>query len=159
MYIMATFDHSVYLELALSYLEKENIPRENILAVPLDNRKDKKKLFDTLHRSDGVSLFDMASALATAFAVIGASVGFHLVLGPIIWGILGAIGGFVLGFMIKFLIQKLKQKKQIKMKNKKSTELILIIHCNKNQVEMIEKLLWEHLAFGVAILDNDYQSI
>ncbi|MFB4169576.1 hypothetical protein [Virgibacillus sp. JSM 102003] len=158
MYIMATFDHSVYLELALSYLEKENIPKENILAVPLDNRKEQLKLFDTLHRSDGVSLFDMASALATAFAVIGASIGFQLKLGPIIWGISGAIGGFILGFLIKLLIQKLKQKKQIKMKNK-STELILIIHCNKKQVEVIEKILWEHLALGVAILDNNYQSI
>lgn len=158
MYIMATFDHSVYLELALTYLEKENIPKENILAVPLDSRKEKINLFDTLHRSDGVSLFDIATALATAFAVIGASVGFHLELGPIIWGIIGAIGGFVLGFIIKLLIQKLKQKKQLKMKSR-STELILIIHCNKNQVEVVEELLWEHLAFGVAILDNNYQSI
>ncbi|MGP4108754.1 hypothetical protein [Virgibacillus sp. L01] len=158
MYIMATFDHSVYLELALSYLEQEDIPRENILAVPLDTRNEKMKLFDTLHKPDGISLFDMASALATAFAVIGASIGFHLVLGPIIWGISGAIGGFILGLSIKFLIQKLKQKQQIKMKNK-STELVLIIHCNKNQVEVIEKLLWEHLAYGVAVLNNNYQSI
>ncbi|SEQ65354.1 hypothetical protein SAMN05216232_3013 [Virgibacillus subterraneus] len=157
MYIMATFDHSVYLELALAYLEKEDIPKANILAVPLDSRKEKMKLFDTLHKSDGLSLFDMATAFATAFAVIGASVGFHLELGPIIWGIFGAVGGFVLGFVIKLIIQKLKQNHRIKMNNK-STELILIIHCNKNQVEIIEKLLWEHLAFGVAVLDNNYQS-
>ncbi|MBP1948649.1 hypothetical protein [Virgibacillus litoralis] len=157
MYIMATFDHSAYLELVLSYLEKENIPKENILAVPIDSRKEKMKLFDTLHRSDGVSLFDMASAFATAFAVIGASVGFHLKLGPIIWGIIGAVVGFVLGFVIKLFIQKLKQSHQLKKKNK-STELVLIIHCKKSQVEMIEKLLWEHLAFGVAILDNNFQS-
>lgn len=158
MYMMATLDHSHYVELALSALEMQNIPKENILAVPLNKRTEKRKLFDTIHGSDGISLFDLSAALATAFSVIGASIGFHLEWGPIIWGIIGAVGGFVLGFSIKLLTTNAKHKHQIKVEGKTS-ELILIIHCESDQVEMVEKILWDNLALGVAILDNEYQSL
>lgn len=41
-------------------------------------------LFDTLHRSDGVSLFETGAAIGTAFGVVGASIGFALEWGPIL---------------------------------------------------------------------------
>ncbi|MDY0394479.1 hypothetical protein RWE15_08500 [Virgibacillus halophilus] len=154
MYVLATFDHSIYVELALSALEKRNIPKENILAVPLDNASTSKKLFDTIHRSDGASLFDIAAALATAFSVIGASVGFRLAWGPIIWGIIGAVAGFIIGFTIDLLKTKRKQRRQRKTKGK-ITELIVIIYCEHEQTEMVERICWDNLAFGVAKLDRE----
>ncbi|WP_318035999.1 hypothetical protein [Halobacillus shinanisalinarum] len=155
---MATFEHSIFLELGISALEQLKVPKENILAVPLNKRTEKSKLFDTIHQSDGISLFDLAAALATAFSVIGGSVGFHLEWGPIIWGIIGAIGGSVLGFLIDILTTKVKHDRQRKVKEKTS-ELILIVHCDSDQVEKIEKILWDNLAFGVAVLDNENQSV
>jgi hypothetical protein len=154
MYVMSTFEHSIYVELALSALEIKKISKENILAVPLNNRTEQRKLFDTIHRSDGLSLFDLASALATAFAVIGASVGFRLEWGPIIWGLIGAIIGFFLGFSIDLMYVK-KRKEQRKIKGKTS-ELIIIIRCSNDQVQMVEKVLWDNLALGVAKMDESF---
>lgn len=156
MYVMSTFEHSIYVELALSALEKENIPKENILAVPLNNRTEERKLFDTIHRSDGLSLFDLGMALATAFSVIGASVGFQLKWGPIIWGIIGAIIGFILGFLINLWFHIKKGKKQRKIRGETS-ELILIVYCDIEQASMVEKIIWDNLAIGVARMDNTFR--
>lgn len=141
-FILSTFEHTVYLEMALSSLKLKNISREQILAVPLNNRTEERKLFDTIHRADGVSLFDLAAAFATAFAVLGASIGFQLVWGPIIWGLIGAISGFVIGFVIDYLFLNVKRKNERKLRGKTS-ELILIVHCQSDQAEMVEKILWD----------------
>lgn len=157
MYVMSTFEHSIYVELALSALEMKNISKENILAVPLNNRTEDRKLFDTIHYSDGLSLFDLAAALATAFGVVGSSVGFRLEWGPIVWGILYAIIGFIIGFMINLL--KIKKKKKNRLKKGKNSELIIIVHCLSDQVQMVEEILWDNLALGVAKMDNSFTQL
>jgi hypothetical protein len=154
MQIFSTFEHSNYLELAISAIEQKGIPKSMILAVPLDNRKEERRLFDTLHTSDGVSLFDKGAALAVAFSVIGTSIGFKLEWGPIYWGLIGAGFGFLLGFCIDLFIYKVYLKRKRLLKGKKS-EVILVIDCTQEQVDHIEKILWEHFAIGVATLDND----
>ncbi len=75
---MSTFEHSLKLELAISALELAGIQKQHIFAVPLTNRKVDRRLLDNLHNSDGVTLFSTGAALATAFAVVGASIGFSL---------------------------------------------------------------------------------
>ncbi|WP_167751387.1 hypothetical protein [Lentibacillus salicampi] len=153
MYVMATFEHTIFLELGISALERQNIPKEHILAVPLNTRTEQRKAFDNIHQADGISLFDLGAALATAFSVIGASVGFHLEWGPIIWEIAGASVGFVAGFLIKFIMTRKAKHNHLKKTKGKISELILIIQCESDQVEMIENILWDNLAFGVAALD------
>jgi len=37
--LFSTFESNGFLEMAISTLEKKGIPKENIFAVPLDNRK------------------------------------------------------------------------------------------------------------------------
>lgn len=148
MQVFSTFDESTYLELAISLLEQQGIKQEDIFAVPLNNRQEKRKIFDTLHRSDGISLIDLAMALATAFSVVGASVGFILALGPIYWGIIGAIIGFLLGFGIKLFIIKIVKKKQRLLRGKHS-EVILIVECEGTKAELVEDILWKNLAIGV----------
>ncbi|WP_163528969.1 lipopolysaccharide assembly protein LapA domain-containing protein [Halobacillus ihumii] len=158
MYLMSTFEHSTYLELAISALEMKKIPKESILAIPLNNRTENRRLLDTIHHSDGISLFDLGAALGTGFSVIGASIGFRLDWGPIVWGIIAAIVGFVIGVLISLWFNTKKRKKQRKLRGKTS-ELILIIYCDEEKIEMVEEILWDNLALGVATLDNDYQSV
>ncbi|WP_099355166.1 hypothetical protein [Fredinandcohnia onubensis] len=149
MQIFSTFETTLYLELAISTLEKKGIQKERIFAVPLDNRTEERKVFDSLHRSDGTSLIDIGVALSTAFSVIGASIGFKLSWGPIYWGLIGAFIGFLLGFAIRLFTEKVVKKKRRLLKGKHS-EIILIIDCEESQAEFIENLLWDHFALGVA---------
>lgn len=152
MQVFSTFEHSGYIELAITTLEKAGIKKENILTVPLDNRVQERRLFDTLHRADGISLFDKGAAIGTAFSVIGASVGFVLKWGPIFWGVIGGAIGFILGFAIDYVIFKVIHKNRKNAKGKKA-EVILVVECPEELVEKTEKVLWEHLALGVAKLD------
>lgn len=147
--IYSTFEHSTYLELAINELEKNSVAKENIFAVPLTNRKVERRIFDSIHNSDGVSLISTGAALGTAFSVVGASLGFKLQWGPIYWGLIGAVGGFLLGFLIDFFIFKVIKKRKQLLRGKKG-EVILIVECEENQADDIESILWHHLALGIA---------
>ena len=147
--LFSTFETTELLEMAISTIEKRGIPKESIFAVPLDNRKDDRKIFDTLHRSDGTSLIDIGMGLATALSVIGASIGFKLSWGPIYWGLIGAFVGFMIGFAIRLFIELVVKKNKRVFKGKIS-EIILIVECEESQAGLIEDILWSHLALGVA---------
>jgi hypothetical protein len=147
--IFSTFESNVFLEMAIAALEKKGIKKEDLFAVPLDNRSDIRNVFDSTHRSDGTSLIDIGMALATAFSVIGASIGFKLAWGPIYWGLIGAFTGFVVGFAIR-IFNELVIKKKKGVLNGKSSEVILIIDCDETRSEIIEHILWDHFALGVA---------
>ncbi|MGO4272886.1 hypothetical protein AB4Z22_24115 [Paenibacillus sp. TAF58] len=147
MQIYSTFEHSSYIELAIAKLEEKGIT--DIFAVPLDNRSVERKLFDTIHQSDGVSFIGKGMGLAVIFSVIAASRGFVLEWGPIYWGLIGAVSGFVLGVLIDLYIYKFYKRKKRLLKGKNS-EVILIINCNESQGELVEGVLWEHLALGLA---------
>lgn len=149
MQLFSTFENNIFLEMAVSTLEKSSIKKENIYVLPLDNRKEERKLFDSLHRSDGVSLIDIGMALATAFSVIGVSKGFELALGPIWWGIIGGFIGFVIGVAIRLFIE-LVLKKRKRVLEGKHAEIILIVDCGEAKGELVESILWEHFALGVA---------
>lgn len=149
MQIFATFEHSIYLELAITELEEQGI--KNILAVPLNNRTMERKLLDNLHESDGVSLISKGMILAFLFSTVGASIGFSLYWGPIIWGLIGAGSGFFLGFVIDLFVKKVIKKNQRQMRGKNS-EVILIVECEKDQKEHVKSILWNQLALGVAEL-------
>jgi hypothetical protein len=149
MQIFSTFEHNSFLEIAIALIEKEGVKKENIFAVPLDNRVEQRKIFDTMNRSDGTTLVDIGMALATAFAVIGASIGFNLAWGPIYWGLIGAFIGFMIGFAIRIFTELVIKKRKRVLKGKHS-EIILIIECEDIQVSDIEKILWDHFALGVA---------
>ncbi|MCO1603751.1 hypothetical protein [Desulfosporosinus nitroreducens] len=101
MYIVSTFDHSNYLELAITAIQMKGIAKENILGVSLDKKGEDRKLFDTLHSSDGLSLLDLPMILATLFCLFGGIYGFILAWGPILWGLIGLFAGFSLGLIIK----------------------------------------------------------
>ncbi|WP_270881630.1 hypothetical protein [Paenibacillus aestuarii] len=147
--IFSTFEHSTNLELAISSLEKNGINKENIFAVPLTNRKTQRRMFDNIHNADGISLISTGAMLGTAFAVIGASVGFKLAWGPIYWGLIGTGTGFILGFLIDLFYYKVIKKQQRLLRGKNS-EIIIIVECEENKGDIVEEILWHHLALGTA---------
>ncbi|TVY08817.1 hypothetical protein [Paenibacillus cremeus] len=147
--IFSTFEHSTNLELAITSLEKNGINKENIFAVPLTNRKTERRLFDSIHNADGISLISTGTMLGTAFAVIGASVGFKLAWGPIYWGLIGTFGGFLLGFLIDLFYYKVIKRKKRLLRGKNSV-VILIVECEEKQGDVVEDILWHHFALGTA---------
>ena len=149
MQLFSTFEHSVYIEMAVSTLEKKGIESDNIFVLPLDNRTEERKVFDTIHRSDGTSLIDVGAALGTAFAVIGASIGFKLAWGPIYWGLIGASVGFIIGLAIRLFIELVIKKKRRVLKGYQS-EILLIVDCDESSGELVENILFSHYALGVA---------
>lgn len=72
MYVISSFTYCTHLELAIGCLESKGIERDKIFAVPLDKRDEKRKLFDTINQSDGISLFDLSIILGTLFMLLGA---------------------------------------------------------------------------------------
>lgn len=151
MHIVSTFEYSNYLELAITDIETKGIPKKNIFAIPMDKRAEERKLFDTIHYSDGVSLFDLPMILGTFFMIFGAVYGFVLKWGPLLWGLIAMIIGFFLGLIIKLILTK---KTSYKSKNIKSTEVVLIIECAEYQVDIVKDSLWQHHALGVTKLGS-----
>ncbi|AFQ44798.1 hypothetical protein [Desulfosporosinus meridiei] len=146
MYIVSTFDHSTYLELAITAIQMNGVPKENILGVSMEKRDEESKLFDTIHSSDGLSLFDLPIILATLFCLFGSIYGFVLTWGPILWGIIGIILGFTAGLIIRLIIRKDVAGRQ---KKQRSPEVVLIIECEEHQLEVVKDLLWQNHALGV----------
>ncbi|KPV44185.1 hypothetical protein AN477_08490 [Alicyclobacillus ferrooxydans] len=149
MQIFSTFEHSIKLELALSTLEQEGIQKECIFAVPLTNRKVERRLFDTMHNSDGVSLVSTGATIGTAFSVVGASVGFSLTWGPIYWGLIGVAVGFLLGVLIDLFINTVVKNRQQLLRGK-NPQVIIVVECQDGQADAVENILWNFLASGVA---------
>jgi hypothetical protein len=151
LHVVATFEQSIFVELAITALEQKQIPKDQILAVPLDKRTAPRRLFDTIHRADGFSLFDASAVLGTVFMLLGAIYGFELAWGPIIWGIIGAISGIILGFLLKVIIFK----KQGTAPGKITSEVVLIIRCESHQWDTIEKILWDNNALGLSSIHRN----
>ncbi|MZP28303.1 hypothetical protein GTO91_01010 [Heliobacterium undosum] len=115
MYIVATFEQSLLLELALSELEEKGIQRDHILAVPLKISSNKGKIMDTIYGADGISLFDGATVLGSASMVLGVIYGYVLAWGPIIWGLIGLMTGLVVGFILDLAVRN-KKKNMVKQR-------------------------------------------
>jgi hypothetical protein len=146
-HIIATFEHSIYLEKAITAIQMKGVAKEDILAVSMDKKGEERKLFDTIHQSDGLSLLDLAAVLGTILMILGTIYGFVLKFGPIFWGLVGLVVGFVLGLIIKLITTKIYYSdRQI---SKKAPEVVLIIECKEDKAEMVKDTLWAHHALGL----------
>jgi hypothetical protein len=150
MFVIATFENSLFIELAISALEQSEIPKEKILAAPLDKRTEPMQLFDSIHKADGFSLFDGGAILGTCLMLLGTIYGYVLKWGPILWGIIGAVSGLVIGLFIKFVILR-KNKNGL---SKITSEIVLMIRCEEHQWKMVEKILWDNAALGITSIKN-----
>lgn len=151
MYIVSNFEYSNKLEMAVTAIEMKGIPKQDILAVPMDKKADDKMLVDRTHSSDSVSMFDVPMILAALFALFGLIYGFLLEWGPILWALIGTGVGFGIGVLIKLLTMRKRKAKQ----QAKQAEVVLIIACDESRLQMVQDTLWAHSALGVAKLDID----
>ncbi len=155
-YVAASFEYSLALELAISELEQQGILRENIYAFPLKLRVRERKLFDSIHRADGVSLFDGMTASGTFFLIMGAIFGYTWTLGPIIWGLIGLAAGSALGYLLDRFFSRVWNRKKIPVSEgvnnqcSRISEVVLIIECNPDQAKTVEGILWNNAAIGVS---------
>ncbi|HEX9060543.1 MAG TPA: hypothetical protein VF941_10215 [Clostridia bacterium] len=150
MYIVSTFEHSILLEKAITAIQMIGVLKENILAIPLDKRGEERKLLDTIHSSDGLSLFDLPFILGSLLTLFGGIYGFVLAWGPVIWGLIGLAAGFGTGIIIKLVITK---KYSNNRTNEKISEVVLIVQCDEHQTGSVKDILWSHKALGVRKLD------
>ncbi|NPV91217.1 MAG: hypothetical protein HPY50_10655 [Firmicutes bacterium] len=151
MHIVASFEYSANLELALTAIRQEGIPPEDILAVPLERRAGKRMKIDTLHRSDAVGTFDGAAVLGTICMLLGTIYGFSLAWGPVIWAFIGLLSGGLLGYLLDYLVAEHGRKYRYKSKlGDNQTEVFVVINCFENMADKVENILWENFALGVA---------
>lgn len=138
MYIVSTFEHSVYLELAITAIQMKGIKKENIMAISLDKKGEQERLFDSIHSSDGLSLFDLPAILAVIGGIFGGIYGFVLKWGPLLWGLAAIALSFTLGLFIKLMIVRKYSNRQ---NDRRGTEVVIIIECMENQLEMVKNIL------------------
>lgn len=152
MYIIASFEHSTAIELALTELEQIGVEKSDMFALPLRVRNEKKKLFDNAHYSDGVSFVDLATILGAICMLLGGIYGFVLKQGPILWALYGLVLGGVLGFLIKFIVIK-KMPSLDLFGRRKTTEIVMMIRCGSTNDDQIKKILWNNQALGLTEYD------
>lgn len=146
-YVTACFEHHTLLELAISELEQKGIAKQNICCIPINAPQKERALFDTIHRADGLSMFDLACALGTVFMLFGVIWGFMWQWGPIAWGLIGMLFGGALGLAFKYFYYRLYANKQPAIG--KNTELVMIVSCCNSKAEMVERILAGHNALGI----------
>ncbi|CAM3696444.1 hypothetical protein [Marinicrinis lubricantis] len=146
--IIATFDHSPFVEMVIHDIEKLGVPQRNIVALPLENLESQTRIIDSIHRVDGRSILDGAMMSSTIFAVLGAIYGFVLYWGPIIWGLLGLVGGFVLGLIIELALNKSK----IKVFSNRKSEVIIEVTCHAALQNQLIQVLKSRRATGFVMM-------
>lgn len=152
MYVISTFEHSIDIELAITEMQMKGIKKDDIMAISLDKKGEQVSLFDSIHSSDGMSLFDLPAIFATVFGIFGGIYGFVLEWGPLLWGLIAIAIGFVLGLIIK-LVMTYKYRKM--RRGKIHTEVVLIVQCIESQTETVRDILWLHKALGVRKLEQN----
>ncbi|MCR2804653.1 hypothetical protein [Paenibacillus soyae] len=148
--VIATFEHSPFVEMVIHDIEKLGIPHQNIVALPLENLESETHILDSIHRVDGRSVLDGAMMGATIFAVLGAVYGFVLHWGPIIWGLIGLAGGFILGLLIELAVSK----KKVKGSAGPKSEVVVEVTCAASLQHQLIKALKSRKARGYIIMPS-----
>jgi hypothetical protein len=148
--MIANFENSLNIEIAISSLEQNGIPKNKILAIPLRQIKN-DMIFDTINKTDGISNLDLAMILGSMSMTIGTIYGFIFYWGPIIWGLIGLIAGMGIGFLIDIIPKKKKNSR--KRAANGSNSVILMVHCNDTEWKNVKKTMEENMALAVGKWD------
>lgn len=151
MYLIATFEYKQFLEQAVTEMQMRGFSKERILATPLDKRDEERRFFDMLRSHNGLSLLDLALALGIIFMLLGNIYGLILAWSPIGCGLIGLVIGFAIGFIIKLKITKKYAKHRVKAE--KSAEVVLIIKCEKYELETVRSALSNNHTLCISKLD------
>lgn len=146
--IIATFEHSPFVEMVIHDIEKLGVPPANIVALPMENLESQTHIIDSIHRVDGRSVLDGAMVSGTIFMVLGTIYGFVLHWGPVIWGLIGLVGGFLLGLIIELVLHK----KKITLYARRKSEVMIQVTCNATLKEQLIKALKTRKANGYLVM-------
>jgi hypothetical protein len=105
-------------------------------------------ILDRLHASDHMSMMDYPTILAALFSLLGMIYGFELAWGPILWALIGTGVGFGLGLLIKLFTTRKRNEKQ----RETASQVVLLISCPQEKLDMVQETLWNHGAMGVSRL-------
>ncbi|MDR6121135.1 hypothetical protein QFZ87_000732 [Bacillus sp. SLBN-46] len=142
--VISIFEHSLALELAISELENHHIEKERILAASVNKNVVEKKYLDP-YNADGLNLF-LVSGIGMSVMLLGTIYGFVLYWGPILWGLIGLIAGSIVGLVIDYIWKKTVRKKTLR---KNIADVLLIVNCKEDQVELVEDILKQHHTLGI----------
>jgi hypothetical protein len=142
--VISIFEHSLALELAISELENHHIEKERILAASVNKNVVEKKYLDPFN-ADGLNLF-LVSGIGMSVMLLGTMYGFVLYWGPILWGLIGLIVGSIIGLAIDYIWKKTIRKKTLR---KIIADVLLIVNCEEDQVELVENILKQHHTLGL----------
>ena len=147
MYIFSSFDQGAFLEIAIADLTRIGLGRKNILAVPMRRTTRKISVFDRMYRADGVSVLDGGALLGTLGMLLGVIFGSVLFWGSIVWGLIGLVAGAAAGLAADWMATtrgaRANQRSNI-------IPVMLIVRCEEEQAEAVEKILEEHHALALA---------
>ncbi|WP_308635499.1 hypothetical protein [Paenibacillus silvisoli] len=152
--IVATFDHSPFVEMAIHDIEKLGVPSRDIVALPLENLDSQAHIIDSIHRVDGRSMLDGAMICGTIFAVLGAIYGFVLYWGPVIWGLIGLAAGFIVGLLIEFATAK----KKVKLYANRKSEVLVEVTCSASLQNQMINVLKSRRAMGYVVMPQQVPS-
>lgn len=154
MRVISTFEHSDYLEKAITSIEYHGISSESIFAVPLQkNHQTSVVSLDSLNKSDGQSTVDVPLLAAGFFCSLGTIYGFALPLGPVVWGLSGFFGGLLIGIVIKIILIRHSSLKVERLSSR--TEVVLMIDCTAQEADLVKKILSENQAIGISVVGAD----
>jgi len=154
LYVIASFEYSSRLEMALSEVELLGIPKKQILAVPLEKRSDNSGLIEGTGNTDGKSMVDIAAVFGMIGMLLGSIYGFKLTWGPVIWAVIGFASGLVFGFTIDVLCTRGKRRRNRVHSAAIPTEVIVMIRCDALQSDKVKAILWKQKAIGVSLFGH-----
>lgn len=143
-YVISLFEHSLKLELAIYELEAHKIPKDAILAKPVNKISQEKKYLDP-YNADGLNFF-IVSMIGMICMLIGTIYGFVLYLGPVLWGLIGLVFGVMVGLAFDLYYKKIKRVKTVR---KNMADVMLLVKCEQEKVEMVEEILRNHHTLGM----------
>lgn len=148
MYVIAGFESSLFVEFAIEELREEGIDEKDIVMVKMENAKKFRDLFDSIHHSDGISLFDGMAALGGAGMTLGIILGSQVTIGPVAIGLLGLFIGAVIGYFLDKKISRVKKSS----KQQQFIAMLLLINCKEEQKNMVTTVFRKHDVLTVGIL-------
>lgn len=156
MYIIATFNHSLQLEIAITQLEEHGMAKDSILAVPLQRQRYAFHVFDSIHSSDGVSLLGGALAFGTFSMVLGTIYGFLWYWGPIVWGLIFLFCGTSIWLTGAIVYMKNRQAKTIAKEMRSGSncgDVVLLIRCDRPQFAFVKEILTSSMAQAIGVIE------
>lgn len=148
MYVIAGFESSLLVEFAIEELKEEGIDEKDILMVKMENAEQYRNLFDSIHHSDGVSIFDGMAALGGVGMTLGIIYGSQITIGPVAVGLFGLLIGAMIGYFLDKKISKVKKSG----KRQQYISLLLLINCKEDQKNRVTTIFHKHDVLTVGIL-------